>query len=205
MSENVGIKINIKDGNIEIQAPVESLEMIFDKLGAFIPKFADAQTMMVDSDHKDTVVDEEKQPENAINVIQEKQSKEEKTVKKEKSSASKKKETYKTVELNVSSEKRDEFREFYKVKNPSSQNDQVLTVMYWLAKHANKPITNKDEIYTGLRTVNERIPGRISSVLSNLRIEGKVVLEGNGTGYRLHHTGEDYVERDLPKEVAGKK
>ena len=72
--------------------------------------------------------------------------------------------------------------------------------MYWLIKEAKKQSLTKDEIYTGLKTVNARIPARISSVLSNLMLDGKVIPDGGK--YALHHTGEDYVVYDMPEKKA---
>ena len=53
-------------------------------------------------------------------------------------------------------------------------------------------------MFTGLRTVNEKAPKRLTSVLSNLAISSYIIKSGSNSS--LHHIGEDYVERDLPKK-----
>ena len=102
------------------------------------------------------------------------------------------------VELGLDENSRSALREFYSEKNPKSQNEQLLVVMDWLKRNAGKNSVTKDEIYTALRTVEAKIPARIPSVLSNLGIEGKIT--GDADGYRIHHTGEDFVKFNLPKK-----
>ena len=112
-------------------------------------------------------------------------------------------ESYKTVDFGLEQAQRTAYREFYERKHPTNQSQQVLVAMYWLIKEAGKPSLTKDEIYTGLKTVNTRIPARISSVLSNLLLDGKVISDGGK--YTLHHTGEDFVVYDMPKKKAAGK
>jgi hypothetical protein len=59
---------------------------------------------------------------------------------------------------------------------------------------------NKNEVFTALRTVNEKAPKRLTSVLSNLALSSYITKNGADSG--LHHIGEDYVERELPKKKA---
>ena len=125
-----------------------------------------------------------------------------KSTKKKKNNNSKT-ESFKVVDLGLEQAKRTAYREFYEEKKPSNQNQQILVAMYWLIKEVHKQYLSKDDIYTGLKTVNARVPARISSVLSNLMMDGKVISDEGK--YTLHHTGEDYVVYDLPeKKVSGK-
>ena len=115
-------------------------------------------------------------------------------------SSSAKPETFKTVELGLNADERQAFKDFYAEKSPSGQSDHVLTVIYWLIKNTNRESLSKDEVFTGLRTVNEKAPKRLTSVLSNLAISSYIIKSGSNSS--LHHIGEDYVERDLPKKKA---
>ena len=58
MADNVTIQLNMTNGEIHIQAPAESLDTIFDKLEAFLPKLADIRTEYV-PDKADSITVEE--------------------------------------------------------------------------------------------------------------------------------------------------
>lgn len=202
MSENVTIQMNITSGEILIQAPAESLDTIFDKLENFLPSMVAVKTKFENEAPKeaeapqetkeDAISREDNLPDVAVKS----------TPKKKRSASSKKAESYKIAELGLSEQQRQAFREFYNDKSPKSQNEQILVIMYWLKNNGGKEALSKDDIYTGLKTVDAKVPARISSVLSNLGIEGRITSDSDG--YRLHHTGEDFVKFDLPKKE-GKK
>lgn len=186
MSDNVKIQIDLQSGSVLIEAPADSLDRIFDRLALFIPAIAES--------HKAGADEQENQE---APTSHDDRHVEQKPKAPSKPKATRKRaETYKPVELGLSGEQRQAFKEFCAEKKPSSQNDQALVIMYWLSKEAGKESLTREEIYTGFRTTGLRVPGRISSVLSNLMLEGAVISEG-GT-YRLHHTGEDRVTYDLP-------
>ncbi|MGX8701809.1 hypothetical protein [Caproiciproducens sp.] len=201
MAENVTIQLNITTGEILIQAPAESLDTIFSKLESFVPNMVEV--------HEKLVSDEPNEKNDTQNSPDDENSDKTKDnlppvedvkggSKKKRSSSSKKPESLKMVELGLEETQRQDFRKFYTDKNPKSQNEQILVIMYWLKNNANKNAFSKDEIYTGLRTVDAKVPTRISSVLSNLGIDGKII--SNDDGFHLHHTGEDFVKFDLPKK-----
>lgn len=201
MAENVTIQMNMTNGEILIQAPAESLDTIFDKLQAFLPsmmavheKFADEDTMQ--NDASQGIENDTKSTEPSKDSMQDPIVKS--GAKKKRSAASKKPESYKMAELGLDEQQRQSFREFYNSKSPKSQNEQILVVMYWLKNDGEKAVLSKDDIYTGLKIVDAKVPARISSVLSNLGIEGRTTSDGDG--YHLHHTGEDFVKFDLPKK-----
>ena len=58
MADNVTIQLNMTNGEIHIQAPAESLDTIFDKLEAFLPKLAGIRTEYV-PDKADSITVEE--------------------------------------------------------------------------------------------------------------------------------------------------
>lgn len=204
MAENVTIQLNITTGEILIQAPAESLDTIFSKLESFVPNMVTVHEKLVpDEPNEDNETHETHSPpdngnfdktkDNSIPVEDIKGGS-----KKKRSASSKKPESFKMVELGLEETQRQEFRKFYTDKSPRSQNEQILVIMYWLKNNANKDAFSKDEIYTGLKTVDAKVPTRISSVMSNLGIDGKII--SNDDGFHLHHTGEDLVKFDLPKK-----
>lgn len=192
MTDLVKIKIDLSLGTVEVEAPIGAVDSVFDRLESFLPRLTESKAQIAVRDLPVASTSEKVKTEEV-------ETKEEiETDKKKERKSSGKPELFKQVDLNLSEEQREEFRNFYKGKNGKNQNDHVLVVMFWLLNNLDKESLNKEEIFTGLRTVGERIPKRLSSVLSNLGIEGKVV-KINGK-FSLHHVGEDYVDRDLPKK-----
>lgn len=199
MSDIVKINIDLNSGAVNIEAASESLNMIFDRLESFLPSLIDAKSQFTNGEAADgdaeTGEAKTDSTSEGTGVATEPKGK---TPAKPKRSSSSKPETFKTVELGLNADERQAFKDFYAEKSPSGQSDHVLTVIYWLIKNTNKESLSKDEVFTGLRTVNEKAPKRLSSVLSNLALSSHITKKGANTG--LHHIGEDYVERELPKK-----
>jgi hypothetical protein len=199
MSNIVKINIDLNSGAVNIEAASESLNMIFDRLESFLPSLIDAKTQFSNGEDESgetgEVSGEISNDESDVSVEPKG-----KTPDKPKKSPSAKPATFKMVELGLDAEERQAFKEFYAEKSPSGQSDHVLTVIYWLIKNTDKETLNKNEVFTGLRTVNEKAPKRLTSVLSNLALSSYITKNGADSG--LHHIGEDYVERELPKKKA---
>ena len=197
MSDIVKINIDLNSGAVNIEAASESLNMIFDRLESFLPSLIDAKSQFSNGEGEGEETGkggEENVGEEAVEVAEPKG----KTPAKPKRTSSAKPETFKTVELGLNADERQAFKDFYAEKSPSGQSDHVLTVIYWLIKNTKRESLSKDEVFTGLRTVNEKAPKRLTSVLSNLAISSYIIKSGSNSS--LHHIGEDYVERDLPKK-----
>jgi hypothetical protein len=212
MADLVKIQLDLSSGAINVEAPPEALDSVFERLGAFLPQLSDAYGAYraesnPPSDGGEGRTQTPPHPsggELGASAETDTKSQDNGSAKgKRGTRAATSKETYKIVDLGLDGAQRDAFRQFYESKGPQSQNNQVLTVMYWLITEGGKTVVDVDDIFTGLRTVEEAIPARISSVLSNLRIAGYIVRQGNGDV--LHHTGEDFVRLRLPAAVKNKK
>lgn len=190
------VEMNVREGTVSIEAPVEAIEGILGRLEVFLPRLTEAARPAA----ADPLAEEspEERPAQAPSTHTAPGPPAANGAGKAKR-GSKKPESYTMVNLGLSREQIEEFQGFYAEKKPQGQSQQVLTVMYWLLKRTARTTLSKDEIFTGLRTVKERVPGRLTSVLSNLKLDGQVVPEGEG--FVVHHTGEDFVERDLPAAV----
>jgi hypothetical protein len=202
---NVRVHLTLGKVEIEIESPRESLEMVFDRVAKLIealPNSAPSVERMVGQPDSEPP---QMEPITSVNSAAASPAThtDEPDQKKRKSLPASKPERLHTVDLGLSSEQRDSFREFYKQKAPSGQNDQVLTVMRWLTKTLGGPHLSRDQIFTGLRTVDEKVPKRLGSVLSNLHVLGFILIDKDG--YIIHHTGEDRVDKDLPAKDEGTK
>jgi hypothetical protein len=199
MTDIVKINIDLNSGAVNIEAASESLNMIFDRLESFLPSLIEAKSQFSNRENEDEEAEEvggESTDDGSGTPAEPKGN----PPTKPKRTSSAKPETFKTVELGLNANQRQAFKDFYAEKSPTGQSDQVLTVIYWLIKNTDKEALSKDEVFTGLRTVNEKAPKRLTSVLSNLALSSQITKNGANSG--LHHIGEDYVERDLPKKKA---
>ena len=193
MADIVRIQLDLASGTVSIEAPPESLDSVFEKLESFLPQLADAYADFAPLDADDG--DDGEEGSGAAETSSATPNPKAKRGTRRDSS----KETYRSVDLGLNESQRNAFRQFYADKTPKGQNDQVLTIMYWLQREAGTASLDRDQIFTGFRTVDAQVPGRIGSVLSNLRIAGMIVPQDDGK-YVLHHVGEDYVKFKLPKK-----
>lgn len=200
MSNKVKINLNLSTGEVEINAPVDALEEIFDRLESFVPKLATEKTTKTLLVQDGQMNEGDMSPAPSAQVDSNPNSQpESKTQDAKPKGSSPKTESYTNVDLNLTKEQRSEFKEFYKIKAAANQSDHVLVIIYWLSKNTSVAKFTMNDIYTGLRIVGEKIPKRISSVLSNLNLDSRINKENSES--TLTHVGEDYVEHDLPKKI----
>lgn len=197
MTEQVKISISLSTGEVTIEAPSSALGEIFDRLESFVPRLREiAQSAKEHESESDGGYSGEGDNPPVAKAA------EPATGAGKKSKAGKgssgKPESYKAVDLKLTPDQRAAFKEFYNSKAPETQNDQLLVVMYWLLQNTDREKVTMDEIFTGLRTVDAKIPKRISSVLSNLAIGAYISKENNEP--KLLHVGEDHVLHNLPKK-----
>jgi hypothetical protein len=196
MTEQVKISISLATGEVTIEAPASALGHIFDRLESFVPRLREsADSEREREEPASEAANGVKAPADPVPQIQDTDASKQPPAKRQKSSG--KNESYKAVDLGLTPEQRNAFKEFYTLKAPDNQSDQVLVVIYWLIENTSREKVTMDEIFTGLRTVGEKIPKRISSVLSNLAIAAHISKENNET--TLLHVGEDHVMHSLPK------
>lgn len=198
MTEQVKISISLATGEVTIEAPASALSEVFDRLESFVPHLR--EVAMSTRENEDSPYDDSNasttgvaNPAPDVIATSLKQ-----TPQKRQKGGGSKNESYKAVDLDLTPEQRGAFKEFYISKAPDNQSDHVLVVIYWLIQNTDREKVTMDEIFTGLRTVGEKIPKRISSVLSNLAIAAYISKENNET--RLLHIGEDHVMHSLPKQ-----
>lgn len=197
MTEQVKISISLSTGEVTIEAPASALSEVFDRLESFVPRFREIAESA--REHEEYAVEGTGVAKTPVGPVSQSQSADapKQPAAKRQKGGSGKNESYKAVDLDLTSEQRIAFKEFYTSKAPDNQSDQVLVVIYWLLQNTGREKVTMDEIFTGLRTVGEKIPKRISSVLSNLALAAHISKESNEP--RLLHVGEDHVVHNLPK------
>lgn len=193
MTENVKVNIDVTTGNVGIDCPEAAFEGILNRVVEALPKLAALRPT---------------QKANAVAQAQTLQPTQAHPVDTgEAASAGKRslKRTpapvYKMTDLGVDDDIKRTFKKFFEVKKPKNQNDQVLLCAFWLNKTLGRDTFTDDDVFTALRTAGApKIPGRIESVISNLKLENKLGSEGGK--YKITHIGEDFVNNDLPPKGA---
>jgi hypothetical protein len=208
MAGPVKIKVNLSAGTIKIEADAENIDAVFDRLDSFVPRLSEAYERSTKEGVKkrqDTPIG----PSSASEVsplVETRQTHpiEQKTESRKGSKGTKGKEVYTTVDLGLTEAQRTELRDFYALKQPKSQNEQVAVLMDWLKREGNKATVTWNDIFTAFRTVSVKSPAKISSVLGNM--VGLSWIRNVGAGqYEIIHVGEDHVKFDLPKSNNGDK
>jgi len=201
-NSHVRVHLVVGKVDIEIESSEASIERVFDRVVGLIEALPDSAQSVEDTWQPDSGPSQMEPTANSGTVAASAAvPSDELDQKKHKTPPTKKAERLHAVDLGLSPEQRDALHEFYKQKAPVGQNDHVLTVMSGLNKSLGSSPLSKDQIFTGLHTVNERAPKRLQSVLSNLMLGGLILRVGDG--YVMHHTGEDHVEKDLPAKDNG--
>jgi hypothetical protein len=186
MTENVKVTIDISTGNVGIECPETAFETILNGLADFIPKLASFRP----SDKQENDSQSFEQPSQSDDAVE--------TVAGNKR-ASKRKPlpVYKMTDLGVDDEAKSNFNKFFDSKGPRNQSDQLLLCAFWLNKTLKRETFTDDDAFTALRAAGvPKIPPRIESVISNLKLENKLI--GERGKYRINHIGEDFVGNDLP-------
>jgi hypothetical protein len=190
MTGSVKIQLDLTKGIALVEAPVEALDAVFDKLYDFLPRLKEAQAGVFPpaGDGGASAVPANVTPIQAVTAA-------EPAARAKRSPQGSKPEIFKPVDLGLNEPQKAAFKSFYQAHHVDKQNDQVLVIMYWLIKEVQKAELSKQEIYTGFATVGATAPTRLSPVMSNLKKENFVAQ--NGDKFALQPAGEDYVLSQL--------
>lgn len=201
MAEPVKIRVDLSTGTIDVEADASNIEAVFDRLDSFVPRLSEAYGRFCREDKSSpgsggSVV----APASSVGAGESGATPltEPKVEVRKVSKGAKGKEIYSAVDLGLSEEQRAALRDFYAKKQPHSQNEKVAVLMDWLKREGGKATTTWNEIFTAFRTVGDKSPAKISSVLGNM-VGLSWVRNAGGGQYDLIHVGEDFVKFNLPK------
>ncbi len=192
MSENVKINIDLSTGTVQIECPETAFESTLNRVEQFLPKLQSFRAERMVNDAPKIPPQAESGRDAGRDGDGTKATR----------GQGKRRPTpvYKVTELGADDNAKREFKNFYESKKPQNQNDQVLLCGFWLNITLKRDTFTDDDVYTALRAAGAaKIPSRIESVISNLKLESKLV--GEQGKYKTTHIGEDYVNNDLPPKT----
>jgi hypothetical protein len=190
MSEHIKVNVDVSTGAVSIECPEAALEAILSRVAEFMPKLAALRAP---------------EPENPVQSSEDRTSNpqspdEGKPGSRRGSKQKAASPTYKMVDLGIGDDAKRTFKKWFDEKKPRSQNDQVLLCAFWLNKTLKRDTFTDDDVFTALRTAGvPKIPARIESVISNLKLENRLV--GEKGKYKINHIGEDFINNELPPQA----
>lgn len=99
------------------------------------------------------------------------------------------------MELDLSKEQRDSFKEFWIKHNHSANMDKALLAAYWLKNEKNVEDFTADYLFTMLRTIEENTSFNLAAAIRNAKNrKNYFILDSTSGAYKLHHIGEDHVK-----------
>lgn len=102
---------------------------------------------------------------------------------------------YNLIDLKLSKEDRDLFRDFWESHKYDSNMDKVVLISYWLIQEKSINEFTPDHIFTMLRTINESINFNIISALNNgMHSKNYFTYNSDTKAYTLTYIGEDQVK-----------
>ena len=195
MPKNVRLKLNAREGSINLQcsedfyeSAMEQCQNIISTYFRMVPVETDKLTKSTKSDEKILV------PGQTTTVPA---TKTEPIKPKRQRSPSGKPANYTQVDLGLTDEQSRELRAFYKEKEPKTQNDIVCVVAFKLRKFLSRDVFTTDDIFSGLRIIGGvTTPKDLRAVFKNISNKGYGAY--GDSKFTVNFATEDYVTLELP-------
>ena len=189
----IKLKIDIKNGTIDIESDSGSFDAVMQRAEAMLDKFAKI-------DHQTEPVKPQQDHEPADEASGSSDRGVGKTKSRKKGPA--KVASWKIVPdlLDVSGRK--DLKAFYEQKAPTKQNDQVAVLIFKLKELTGREGFDGNETHTAFQIVGEKTPGNLTAVFGN--------MTGGGLGsmkdkkFFPNFKADDLVNHDLPRSAAKK-
>ena len=109
--------------------------------------------------------------------------------------------TFNIVEMDLSEEKRLEFKTHFNSFNKLSNIDKAVVIACWLKINTEKDEIDSNILFTMLKIVGASTSYDLDASLRNAKNINKYFLNGSERGfYKIHHIGEDHYKNKLLKE-----
>jgi len=192
--KRITLKIDIKSGTIEIDAPVDSFDQAVEKTKELTDSLdLRSAARSTPSSSPEKVVSSEKPavaPDGA-------KSKSKSTKATASTARSGRIGSFEPLRDLLNEEQQKRIRDFVAKKSPTEQSDEVLVAMYEGEKLLERQGFSYNEIYTFMwRAGIDPLPKALDVVLQRLMSEQ--LVEKSGDGYFLKFLGQSRVEKDLP-------
>jgi hypothetical protein len=104
-------------------------------------------------------------------------------------------------DLNLRPEAKKSLRDFFKEKTPTTQQDSLIVILYYLSRILELENISINHIYTGLKDLTEfgvRVPGDIAQVMRTTASKKGWLDTSDANSLKMAVSGDNFVEHDLP-------
>ena len=192
----VKLKIDIRNGLIEVEADEGSFGEVMDRASLLLGQFSgidaarpansapEPLARTVETTVEPTLVDPSVKS------------------KRKRGSGGGKGPSWKMVPDLLNEQDRLDFKEFFGLKAPRTQNEQVAVIAARLKHLTNREAFSGDDIYTAFQIVGRKTPGNLSAVFANMSNEGLGHVADKK--FVMNFKVDDLVNHDLPPKAVTK-
>ncbi|HSI34758.1 MAG: hypothetical protein ACAI43_13040 [Phycisphaerae bacterium] len=105
-------------------------------------------------------------------------------------------------DLNLRPSDKAPLRTFFAEKKPTSQQDQMAVIVYYLTQVLGVSNVGANHIYQSLKEVEQKVPKNIIQIVRNTAERRGWIDVSDTNNLRVTTQGENYVEHDLPPKAA---
>ena|GEM_PF-6771571 len=195
MPKTIRLKMNASSGKIDLQCSEEFYEDAMSKCIEIVTVFSEKKRQL-----KGKTADTKIFTSNTEEIEVETPPNAETSKKPTKTrSRSGKPPNYTKVDLNLSDDQKREFKEFFELKAPKTQNEIVCVVTSKLKEFLDQDNFSVDEVFSGIRLIGAiQTPKNLKAVFANIESQGiGIFTDGK---LNANFATDDFVKLKLPKK-----
>lgn len=184
------VSVDLRTRTFEIEVPHDQVTVILDRLESFFAMPMPADEPAEDSRNASGPEDER----STDDVAGEQADADKLEPAKKRSKSPAKPRSYDHVDLGLSSEQRDKFRDDFAARAPVQQSDIVAVIGFQLKPLMGKGEFTPNEIYSAIKIINKPTPKNLLAVFGNMKRDGiadytngKVVINSLTDDHVNHH------------------
>lgn len=198
---NISLKIDIAQGTVELDCAPQDLEAVISSAERVLAKLLSSPRGPLKREEPLAAAPNAGQPDdNEEDEAEAAGAKGKPKAKRKKGTGHAK--NWRVIDNLLNEEQRQELREFYSLKVPGSQNEQVAVLAYKLNEILGRESFDGDEIHTAFQAVGQKTPANLSGVFGNMAGKGLGrIVEKKWTP---NFKSGDLVKHDLPAKKKSK-
>lgn len=187
----IKLRIDVKDGTVEIEADAESFGDVMERAEGILDKFASIERPIDNTNDAEENKLDDTDKTSATND----QGKDSKP-KRRRTAGGGKVANWKMIDDLLDEQQRSALKEFFAEKKPSNQNEQVAVLLFKLKELTGRDRFDGNEIHTAVQIVGKKTPGNLTAVFGNMATLGL----GSQVDKKFvpNFKTDDLVKHDLP-------
>lgn len=191
MSE-VRLKIDIRNGTLEIEADKDSFVSVSERAGTLLDKFSRADFPNLEPEVLDASAEE-----SSVERVSESAREDSQKPKRRRTGGAAKTANWQMVDNLLDENGRETLRSFFAEKKPETQNEQVAVLAIKLKDLTGRDGFDGNEIHTAFQIVSKKTPGNLNAVFGNMATVG--LGSQVDKKFKPNFKAGDLVKHDLPR------